>query len=96
MRFQPARLTRCALVVTLCVIASLFSRYAQGTIPFSLLPFVVVLAGWLLRPQEAFWSMSTYILLGLVGLPVFASPPFGGPAYLLKPSFGFLLGFILG
>lgn len=96
MCFQPAQLTRCALVVTLCVISSLFSRYTQGTVPFSLLPFVVVLAGWLLRPQEAFWSMLTYILLGLVGLPVFASPPFGGPAYLLKPSFGFLLGFILG
>ncbi|WP_369018155.1 biotin transporter BioY [Thermatribacter velox] len=96
MHFQSLRLARCALVVALCVVSSLFSRYAQGVVPFSVLPFVVVLSGWLLRPQEAFWSLSAYVLLGLLGLPVFASPPFGGPTYLFKPTFGFLLGFVLG
>ncbi|MEM5817219.1 MAG: biotin transporter BioY, partial [Desulfitobacterium hafniense] len=28
----------------------------------------------------------------LLGLPVFASAPFGGIGYVLKPSFGYLLG----
>ena len=30
-------------------------------------------------------------MLGLCGFPIFASG--GGPAYLLKPTFGFLMGF---
>jgi len=37
--------------------------------------------------------MFLYLLLGLLGLPVFASAPFGGVGYVLKPTFGFLLGF---
>lgn len=40
-------------------------------------------------------SMIAYILLGLVGIPIFASPPYGGPGYFLVPTFGFLVGFIL-
>ncbi|NLO22405.1 MAG: biotin transporter BioY [Syntrophomonadaceae bacterium] len=31
-------------------------------------------------------------MLGLIGISVFAVPPYGGPAYVLVPSFGFLLG----
>lgn len=38
-------------------------------------------------------SMTTYMLAGLVGLPVFAGP-LAGPAYVLAPSFGFVIGFI--
>ena len=35
-----------------------------------------------------------YALMGLIGIPVFAKPPFGGPIYLLQPTFGFILGYI--
>lgn len=35
--------------------------------------------------------MGAYILIGLLGLPVFAEG--GGPAYILKPSFGYIIGF---
>ena len=30
----------------------------------------------------------------LMGVPVFATPPYGGPSYILKPTFGFLLGYL--
>lgn len=36
--------------------------------------------------------MAVYCFSGLVGLPVFAAG--GGIAYVLKPSFGYILGFI--
>jgi len=35
--------------------------------------------------------MVSYILLGLIGLPLFTGG--GGPQYLLSPTFGFLLSF---
>ena len=38
-------------------------------------------------------SIAVYVLLGLIGVPVFTQG--GGLGYLLKPSFGYLIGFIL-
>ena len=52
-----------------------------------------MLAGAILGARLGALSMLVYILLGLAGLPVFATPPFGGPSYVLQPTFGFLPGF---
>ncbi|MGQ9622064.1 MAG: biotin transporter BioY [Candidatus Caldatribacteriaceae bacterium] len=95
MSFSSSSLTRIALFASLCVVAAVAFRFGSSVVPFSLVPFVVFLAGFLLPPKEAFFSMLLYVLLGLLGLPVFATPPFGGPAYVFRPTFGFLLGFIL-
>jgi biotin transport system substrate-specific component len=35
-----------------------------------------------------------YIVLGLVGLPVFTQG--GGPSYILIPTFGYIIGFCVG
>ena len=53
--------------------------------------FFVLLAGLLLDKRLAGMSVGVYLLLGLTGVPVFASG--GGPSYLLRPTFGYLLGF---
>jgi biotin transport system substrate-specific component len=42
--------------------------------------------------RYAVLTVAAYILLGLVGLPVFAGG--GGIAYLWKPTFGYILGFL--
>lgn len=55
--------------------------------------FFVQMAGFLLGSRLGAMSVALYILIGLCGIPVFAGG--GGPAYVLRPSFGFLLGFIL-
>ena len=39
-------------------------------------------------------SLVLYLALGLVGLPIFSSG--GGPAYVLQPSFGYIIGFAIG
>jgi len=57
---------------------------------------VAILAALLLKPREAFLVMLVYILLGLVGLPVFANPAFAGLGYFASPTFGYLIGFLLG
>lgn len=86
---------RAGVFAALIAVVTILFRYVQPfLVPFSLQPVVVLLAGCLLRPAEAMLAVTVYILLGLIGVPVFASPPYAGIAYVLKPSFGFLLGFI--
>ena len=58
---------------------------------FTLQWFFVLLAGLLLNRRLAGASVGVYLLVGLSGVPVFASG--GGPAYLLRPTFGYLIGF---
>lgn len=60
---------------------------------FTLQWFFVLLAGLLLNKRLAGISVGVYLLIGLVGVPVFASG--GGPSYLLRPTFGYLLGFAI-
>ncbi len=76
--------------------AALMVRFGTAAlVPFSLLPFVAMLSGLVLGSRTGAAAMVVYVLLGLLGLPVFAKPPFGGLAYVLQPTFGFLIGFIL-
>lgn len=72
--------------------------FMQVTLPVQPVPmhftmqfFFVLLAAFLLGPRRGAASVGLYLAVGLLGVPVFASG--GGPAYLLRPTFGFLLGF---
>jgi len=60
--------------------------------PITMQVFFVILAGLMLPPFYAFASQALYILIGLAGLPVFASG--GGIGYVFNPSFGILIGFM--
>ncbi len=57
--------------------------------PITLQFLFCLLAGLLLGPRWGATSQALYVLLGLIGLPVFTEG--GGLPYVLKPSFGFLL-----
>jgi biotin transport system substrate-specific component len=63
-------------------------------VPFTLQIVSVYLAGCLLGPKLGMLSQFVYVLIGLAGAPVFAEG--GGPSYVFKPTFGYLIGFILG
>jgi len=93
-KFSARDMTMTAVFSALAVVAAVLIRYAGSIVPFSLLPFVVMLAGGLLGARLGALSVIVYILLGLIGVPVFANPPFGGPSYVLQPTFGFLIGFV--
>ena len=62
-------------------------------VPGTLQTLPVLLAGALLGARAGAASQMTYLLMGLSGLPVFALPG-AGPAYLLGPTGGYLIGFI--
>lgn len=65
-----------------------------GPIPLTLQTFAVGLMATLLRTKEASLSVLIYLLLGAVGLPVFAGGGSGFQA-LLGPASGFLWGFVV-
>ena len=86
-------LALCALFVALTA-AGAYIQIPTSVIPFTLQILFVLLAGILLGPKYGALSQLVYVLLGLAGVPILSGG--GGPAYVLKPSFGFLLGYILG
>ena len=52
------------------------------------------LSGHCFRQSLGAASVGIYIVLGLVGVPIFTSG--GGPSYILQPTFGYLIGFMVG
>lgn len=87
------------ILVPVALMAALTAVGAQLRIPMPHVPITlqaafVCLAGLLLGPCRGAASQAVYLTAGLVGLPVFAGG--GGLHYLLKPSAGYLLGFVPG
>lgn len=64
-----------------------------GAVPFTLQTFAVFLAGGLLGGKRGTISVFVYILLGAVGLPVFAGFK-GGIGALIGTTGGYIIGFI--
>ena len=91
-RFTTRDLVLCALFAALSA-AGAFIRIPLPGVAFTLQTLFVLLAGMLLGRRLGPVSIGVYLLTGLFGLPVFTGG--GGPAYVLRPSFGYLLGFLL-
>lgn len=82
----------CALFVALITVGT-FVRIPVGTDVYTLQFLFTLLAGLMLGARLGAVAVGAYVLLGLIGVPVFASG--GGPGYILQPTFGYLIGFIL-
>lgn len=83
----------CAMFVVL-IAAGAFLKVPVPVVPFTLQFLFTMLAGLLLGPRLGALAVAVYVLLGLAGLPVFAQG--GGLAYVFQPTFGYLIGFVLG
>ncbi len=83
----------CGMFTALTAIGA-FIRIPVPIIPFTLQFLFTTLAGLLLGGKLGSISVILYTALGLMGLPVFAEG--GGLAYILKPSFGYIIGFCAG
>jgi biotin transport system substrate-specific component len=64
-------------------------------VPVTLQTLFTMLAGALLGPYFGALAMIVYVLLGLIGLPVFAQGQ-SGLGTLVGPAGGYLAGFIVG
>lgn len=78
-------------VATLSVISQL--AIPTGAVPLTLQVFVVALIGYFLKAKNGTLAVLVYILLGVVGVPVFAGFQ-GGLGVLLGYTGGFIFGYI--
>ena len=92
-KFTTRDLILCALFTALSAIGA-FIRIPVPLVPFTLQITFTTLAGLLLGSKKGAISVAVYVLMGLIGIPVFTQG--GGFSYVLKPSFGFLVAFIIG
>lgn len=93
-KYIAADIAECAVFVALMVICTLFVQIPFYPVPLTFQTVISVLSGLLLGWRKGTVSMACYCLLGLIGVPVFSG--FSGGIYsVLKPTFGYVLGFIL-
>lgn len=92
---RSSTLINAALVVAGAGLVALLAQaeWRIGPVPITGQTLGVVLVGGALGMRRGAAALTTYLLAGLAGLPVFAGGG-GGPAYVMMPSFGFLVGFI--
>lgn len=81
----------CALFTSLIAVGA-FIKIPVPVVPFTLQFLFTMMAGLLLGGRLGAFSVLAYIVIGLAGLPVFAEG--GGIGYILKPSFGYIIGFM--
>ncbi|MFH1675683.1 MAG: biotin transporter BioY [bacterium] len=62
-------------------------------VPVTLQVAAVLLAGMVLGSKWGTWTVIQYILVGLMGAPIFAMG-LGGPGVIVSPSFGYLAAFV--
>ncbi|MBU5668920.1 biotin transporter BioY [Peptoniphilus sp. MSJ-1] len=94
MKIKTKDMTKVALLVALIAVGA-FISIPIGPVPFTLQNFFVFMTGLLLTPGLAALTVFIYVLLGLIGVPILAGFT-GGLQSVFKPSFGFLIAFIIG
>lgn len=92
-KITTREMTLCALFTVLTAVGA-FIKIPIPVVPFTLQFLFTMMAGLLLGGRLGAASVGLYALLGLIGLPIFAEG--GGFWYLLKPSFGYIIGFVAG
>ena len=94
--FPRATLARdLLLILSFTAVTALSAQIAFyiGPVPITGQTFAVLLAGALLGSKRGALSQLTYLGLGAMGAPIFAGW-MGGPAVLMGPTGGYLIGFV--
>lgn len=89
MKFTVREMTLISLFAALTAIGAFIK--VPTPIPFTLQFLFCTYAGLFLGAKNGLYSQALYMLIGLIGIPVFTNG--GGPAYVLQPTFGYLIGF---
>ena len=82
------------MAAVLCILAPISIPLGFTPVPITLGLFVIFLSAYVLKPRQAAFSVLIYLLLGLVGLPVFSK--YGsGPGQFTGPTGGFLISYLV-
>ena len=87
-------LCKCSVFICLITIGA-FIKIPVPYVPFTLQFLFTTLAGIFLGSKLGGFSVLIYVIMGVLGFPVFAGGV-GGFSYIFKPTFGYLIGFIVG
>lgn len=95
MKLSTKEIIICALFSAItALLAQISIPIPFTTVPLTMQVFAVAISGVLLGAKKGFISQIIYILIGSIGLPVFAQMR-GGLGVVLGPTGGFILGFPL-
>lgn len=94
----PRTTTRDLTKMTLLTALLCISSYIIIPLPFSLASItaqtiIINLIAFLLKPKQAFATVGLFLLIGLIGIPVFSGGG-AGPAKLFGPTGGYLFGYL--
>ena len=92
-RNKTVMMCLCAMFTALIIIGG-FIKIPIPPVPFTLQFQFTTLAGLLLGKKYGSLSALLYVILGLIGIPVFTKG--GGLWYVFEPTFGYLVGYIPG
>lgn len=83
----------CSLFTALIAVGA-FIKIPVPNIPITLQFMFTTLAGLLLGSRLGVISVLVYLIIGLIGIPIFTNG--GGIGYIFQPTFGYLIGFCGG
>lgn len=87
-------ITKIALMAALqCIISPFAITFPFSPVPISLATLMLYLSAYILGKKNAAISCGIYILIGLIGLPVFSGFT-GGIGKVLGPTGGYLTGYL--
>lgn len=93
MNLKTRDLTMIAMFASLTAVGA-FIKIPLPIVPFTLQYFFCALGAMILGSKKGALSQSLYVLMGLIGIPIFTQG--GGIQYIFNLTFGYLIGFILG
>jgi biotin transport system substrate-specific component len=94
---MPIEKIRMVVLASLMAALTAVGAYVHvpiGPVPIVLSTFFVILSGLLLGSRWGPASMGLYLLVGAIGMPVFAGGK-GGLAHFIGPTGGYLFGYVL-
>lgn len=91
MKLDVKSMCICSFFAVLIAIGA-FIKLPISIVPVTMQTLFVVLAAIVLKQKKATISVLLYLIIGLIGIPIFANG--GGITYVLQPTFGYLIGFL--
>ena len=89
---QNIRMTVYTCLLSALIVVGTYIKIPVGPVPIVLANFFVILAGVLLGSKWGTASVAIFLLLGVIGLPVFSQG--GGVAAIAGPTGGYLIGYL--
>lgn len=94
MKFTTREIVFTAMFTAITAVLSILTIPTPSGVPITLQTFAIALCGFVIGCKLGTISVLLYVLIGLIGVPVYAGMS-AGPGVLFGASGGYIFGFIL-